>query len=81
MTGGLTNPNTELLDLSTWSWKQSTPYPTIDSIYSTATLYHEGLFYVFGGKTQDNEIRNIMTFDVLTETWSVAGNMASIRYG
>ena len=43
-----------------------------------ASIYQNGAFYIFGGDGNSNKIGRL---DEVSQTWSLAGNLKSGRYG
>ena len=78
--GNLKHAKTELLDFSTWEWESSVPYLKYSEIYSFAAFFYQYEFYVVGGRTKNEILSTVTTFNPLTEKWTEIGNLKSPRY-
>ena len=78
--GSLKHAKTELLNFSTWKWKNSTSYFNYKEIYSFAAFFFQNKFYVVGGRTKNEVLSEVSTFNPLTEQWTQIGNMKFSRY-
>ena len=79
--GSLDHAKTELLDFSTWKWKESSPYLEFEEIYLFATLFYHDKFYVVGGRTKTKFLSIVATFSSITEKWIQIGHLRSPRFG
>ena len=79
--GSQVHAKTELLDFSTWRWKDSLPYFNYTEIYSFAAFFFRHDFYVVGGRTNNEILSVVTTFNPITEKWIQIGNLKSSRYG
>ena len=78
--GSLEHAKTELLNFSTWKWKTSSPYLNYTEIYSFAAVFYQYDFYVVGGRTKNEILSVVSTFDPVTENWTRIGSLRSPRY-
>ena len=78
--GSIEHAKTELLDFSTRKWKESTPYLNYTEIYSFAAFYHQDDFYVIGGRTKNEVLSTVTTFNPIKEKWTIIGNLERPRY-
>ena len=78
--GSLEHAKTEILNFSTWRWKQSLPYLNYTEIYSFAVFFYQYEFYVVGGRTKNNVLSVVTAFNPMTEKWTQIGNLKSPRY-
>ena len=78
--GSLEHPKTELLNFSTWNWRKSLPYLNYSEIYSFAAFFYHDEFYVVGGRTKNEILSSVTTFNPITEKWTGIGNLRSPRY-
>ena len=85
--GDTNHAKTELLDLTTWKWKVAGRLPSVKSVYHAGTLFYDGAFYLFGGKTKTTSkpvgfsTNKIMKFDTKTMVWSHFGKLKNPRDG
>ena len=79
--GSLDHARTELLNFSTWDWRKSLPYLNFTEIYSFAAFFYEKEFYVVGGKTKNQVLSVVSTFNPTTEKWNQVGNLKFPRFG
>ena len=78
--GSLEHAETELLNLLTFEWKRSTPYLNYKEIFLFAAIFHGEKFYVVGGKTKDQVLSDVATFDPKKEKWSRVGRLKFPRF-
>ena len=78
--GSLEHAKTELLNFSTRKWKESTSYLNYTEIYSFAAFYHQHDFYVIGGRTKNEVLSTVTTFNPIKEKWTIIGNLERPRY-
>ena len=78
--GSIKHAKTELLDFSTWDWRNSLPYSNYTEIYSFAAFFYKRDFYVVGGKTKNEVLSIVSTFNPITEIWKQVGNLKFPRY-
>ena len=79
--GSLKHAESELLKFSTWEWSESLPYWNYTEVYSFAAFFYHKEFYIVGGRTK-NEILSVVTsFDPITKKWTQIGDLKSARYG
>ena len=78
--GSLEHAKTEILNFSTWRWKNSLPYLNYTEIYSFATFFFRYGFYVVGGRTKNEILSTVTTFNPMTEKWTRIGDLNSPRY-
>ena len=78
--GSLEHAKTEILNFSTWRWKNSLPYLNYTEIYSFATFYYQNEFYVVGGRTKNEILSTVTSFDPMTAKWTQVGNLKFPRY-
>ena len=78
--GSLDHARTELLNFSTWQWKKSLPYFSYTEIYSFAAFFYQQDFYVVGGKTKNEILSVVSTFNPITEKWTKVGNLKFQRF-
>ena len=78
--GSLEHAKTELLNLSTWKWKTSSPYFNYQQINSFEALFYKDKFYVIGGKTKTEILSLVARFDPNVEEWSRIGNLKFARF-
>ena len=78
--GSLDHAKTELLDFSTWNWRTSLPYFSYTEIYSFAAFFYQKKFYVVGGKTINEVLSGVSTFNPITEKWSQIGSLKFPRF-
>ena len=78
--GSLKHAKTELLNFSSWNWTESSPYLNYTEIYSFATFYYQNEFYVVGGRTKNEILSTVTSFDPMTEKWTQVGNLKFPRY-
>ena len=79
--GSLEHAKTELLSFLTWRWKNSLSYLNHTEIYSFAAFFFRYHFYVLGGRTKNEILSIVTTFNPMTEKWIQIGNLKSPRYG
>ena len=79
--GSRIHAKTELLDFLTFKWKESLPYFSYTEIYSFAALFYQNEFYVVGGRTKNQILSKVSTFNPIIEKWSQIGNLKLPRYG
>ena len=79
--GSLEHAKTELLNFSTWQWKKSLPYFSYTEMYSFAAFFYQQDFYVVGGKTKNEILSVVSTFNPITEKWTEVGNLKFPRFG
>ena len=78
--GSLEHAQTELLNFSTTEWRSSSPYLAYTEVYSFATFFYQYDFYVVGGRTKNEILSKVSTFNPMTEKWTEIGNLKSPRY-
>ena len=78
--GSRVHAKTELLDFSTWKWKNSRPYLNYTEIYSFAAFFYQNEFYVVGGRTKSQILSKVSAFNPIIEKWSQIGNLNRPRY-
>ena len=78
--GSLEHAKTELLNFSTWKWKNSIPFFNYTEIYSFAAFFYKNDFYVVGGRTHYEILSSVTTFNPMTEKWTRIGNLKFARY-
>ena len=78
--GSLKHAKTELLNFSSWNWTDSSPYLNYTEIYSFATFYYQNEFYVVGGRTKNEILSTVTSFDPITAKWTQVGNLKFPRY-
>ena len=78
--GSLDHAKTELLNLSTWKWKKSSPYPSHQQVHSFAAVYYQDKFHVVGGKTKNEVLSAVATFNPKTEEWNQIGKLKFPRF-
>ena len=78
--GSLEHAKTELLNFSTWQWKKSLPYLNYTEIHSFAAFFYRYKFYVVGGKTKNEILSTVSTFNPITENWTQVGNLKFPRF-
>ena len=78
--GSLEHAKTELLSFSTWKWKDSLPYLNYTEIYSFAIFSYRYEFYVVGGRTKNEILSTVTTFNPITEKWTEIGDLRSPRH-
>ena len=78
--GSLEHAKTELLNFSTWKWKESLPCFNFSEIYSFAAFFYRRDFYVVGGRTKNKILSVVSTFNPINEKWTRIGNLKSPRY-
>ena len=78
--GSHEHANTELLSFSTWKWKSSLPYLNYTEIYSFVAFFYQYEFYVVGGRTKNQILSKVSTFNPINEKWTRIGNLKSPRY-
>ena len=78
--GSLDHAKTELLNFSTWQWKNSSPYLNYTEIHSFAAFFYRNEFYVVGGKTNNEILSVVATFNPITEKWTKIGNLKFPRF-
>ena len=78
--GSLEHAETELLSFTTWKWDKYLPYFNYTEIYSFATFFYQYDFYVVGGKTKNEVLSLVSTFNPKTEKWTRIGNLKFSRY-
>ena len=78
--GSLEHAKTELLDFLTWKWKESLLYLNHSEIYSFAAFFYQHDFYVVGGRTKNEILSTVTTFNPMTEKWTEIGNLKFPRF-
>ena len=78
--GSVGHAQTELLKFSTLEWKKSSPYLSYTEIYSFAAFFYGNEFYIVGGRTKNEILSKVTSFDPMTEKWTPIGNLKSPRY-
>ena len=78
--GSVEHAKTELLNFSTWTWKDSLPYLNYTEIYSFAAFFFQYNFYIVGGRTKNEVLSKVTAFDPTTEKWTHIGNLKGQRY-
>ena len=78
--GSLEHAKTELLNFSTWKWKESLPCFNFSEVYSFAAFFYRRDFYVVGGRTKNKILSVVSTFNPINEKWTRIGNLKSPRY-
>ena len=78
--GSLKHAKTELLNFSTQKWKESSPYLNYTEIYSFAAFFYQYDFYVIGGRTKNEVLSTVTTFNPITEKWTEVGNLKFPRH-
>ena len=78
--GSVDHAKTELLDFSSWKWKNSSPYLKYTEIYSFAVFFYRYEFYVVGGRTKNEILSTVTTFNPMTEKWTEIGNLKFPRF-
>ena len=78
--GSLEHAKTELHSFSTLEWKESLPYLNYSEIYSFAVFFYHNAFYVVGGRTKNEVLSTVTTFNPMTEKWTEVGNLKFPRY-
>ena len=78
--GSLEHAKTEILNFSTWRWKKSLPYLNFTEIYSFAVFFYQDAFYVVGGKTNNEILSEVSTFNPMTKKWTGIGNLKFSRF-
>ena len=78
--GSLEHAKTELLKFSTWKWKESSPYLNFSEIYSFVAFFYKHDFYVVGGRTKNQILSTVTTFNPMTEKWTKIGSLNFPRY-
>ena len=78
--GSLEHAKTELLNFSTRKWKESLPYLNYSEVYSFAAFFYQPDFYVVGGRTKNEILSTVTTFNPITEKWTEIGNLKFPRY-
>ena len=78
--GSVDHAKTELLDFSSWKWKNSSPYLKYTEIYSFAVFFYRYEFYVVGGRTKNEILSTVTKFLPMTEKWTKIGNLKVPRY-
>ena len=78
--GSLDHANTELLNFSTWQWKNSVMYYNYTEIYSFAAFFYRFEFYVVGGRTKNEVLSAVSTFSPITEKWTQIGSLKFPRF-
>lgn len=69
---------TELFQLDTGEWRETTTYPFSEIFFYAPVLNYENGFVLFGGNSGKN---HIFHFDVTTENWSQLGSLNQGRSG
>ena len=70
----------ELLNFSAWKWENSLPYFNYTEVYSFAAFFYRYEFYVVGGRTKNEILSVVSTFNPINEKWTRIGNLKSPRY-
>ena len=78
--GSIDHAKTELLDFSTWQWKDSLPNLNYAEIYSFAVTFYRNEFYVVGGRTKNAILSVVSTFNPRKQEWSQIGNLIFPRF-
>ena len=78
--GSNEHAQTELLNFSTWNWRKYSPYLNYTEIYSFAAFFYQYEFYVVGGRTKNEILSMVTTFNPMTEKWTQIGNLKFPRY-
>ena len=78
--GSHEHAKTELLSFSTWKWKSSLPYLNYTEIYSFVAFFYQYEFYVVGGRSKNEILSVVTTFNPMTEKWTRIGNLKFPRY-
>ena len=78
--GSPEHAKTELLSFSTWKWKSSLPYLNYTEIYSFVAFFYQYEFYVVGGRSKNEILSVVTTFNPMTEKWTRIGNLNFPRY-
>ena len=70
--------STEVMAHPAGSWRDVAPLPSIRSGLRGATL--AGVFHISGGYDADfNDLDEILAWDPVSETWSLAGHLTNAR--
>ena len=78
--GSLEHAKTELLNFSTRKWKKTLPYLNYTEIYSFAAFFYQHEFYVVGGRTKNEILSTVTTFNPMIEKWTKIGDLKFPRY-
>ena len=78
--GSLEHAKTELLNFSTRKWKETLPYLNCTEIYSFAAFFYQHEFYVVGGRTKNEILSTVTTFNPMIEKWTKIGDLKFPRY-
>jgi hypothetical protein len=70
--------STEVMAHPEGSWREAGPLPSVRPGLLGATL--AGVFHVTGGWDVNNYLDEILAWDPVAETWSLAGHLATARY-
>ena len=78
MTGGQHLSSTEVMAHPAGSWREAGPLPSVRWDLRGASL--ASVFHVSGGYDDSNYLDEILAWDPVSETWSLAGHLATARY-
>jgi hypothetical protein len=70
--------STEVMAHPEGSWREAGPLPSARDALRGASL--ASVFHVSGGSDGSNSLDEILAWDAVSETWSLAGHLATARY-
>jgi hypothetical protein len=82
VTGGHDGPqhlaSTEVMAHPAGSWREAGPLPSARLGLRGVSL--AGIFHISGSHDGSNDLDEIQAWDPVSETWSLAGHLATARY-
>ena len=69
--------STEVMAHPAGSWREAGPLPSARAALRGASL--ASVFYVSGGYEGSNYLNELLAWDPVSETWSLAGHLATVR--
>ena len=67
------------MSIMTPEWKETKSYPYSKTVHSSASVFFNNQFYVFGGETAENITDKIVRFTPSTEVWTEIARLKSPR--